>query len=244
MYSADSRSLEPVSRLLPPPALAVFVKAANEMADNGGDHNDCVQAGWASVKAEGWNRPEHGKRWVRKENPTSVDVHVDTPMNGKKPKKKPSEDNEDDDFPPKTKKGDRFEATAQVCKVDSKLGLVFGWAICCTKNGEPYFDYQGDHIPDETMLKAATEFMLSTPMAGDMHARDDDGEPVQDGKVVFLFPMTKEVAAALEIETPQTGLLIATKPSADVLGKYESGEYTGFSIGGFRGEDEEVEEAA
>jgi hypothetical protein len=61
------------------------------------------------------------------------------------------------------------------------------------------------------------------------------------GTVVFAFPLTEDIAKALEIQTKQTGLLIAMKPSADVLEKFVDGTYTGFSIGGRRIKDEEVE---
>ena len=131
-------------------------------------------------------------------------------------------------------------AKAEVAKVDDALGLVFGFAIVSKVDGEPYFDTQGDHIPEDSMLKAATDFMLSSRMSGDMHGRDESGEPIQDGDVIFAFPLTEEVAKAMGIETQKTGLMVAMRPSAAVLAKYKSGEYTGFSIGGKRGEDEDV----
>ena len=45
---------------------------------------------------------------------------------------------------------------AEIKKVDEELGLVMGFAIICKIDGEPYFDTQGDHIPEDSMLKAAT----------------------------------------------------------------------------------------
>lgn len=114
----------------------------------------------------------------------------------------------------------------EVAKVDSELGLVFGYAIVSNIDGEPYFDSQGDHIPEDAMLKAATDFMMHSRVAKEMH----DGEPV--GSVVFAFPLTGEVAKSLGIECKKTGLLIAMKPDADTLKKFKDGTYTGFSIGG------------
>lgn len=129
---------------------------------------------------------------------------------------------------------------AEVAKVDAELGLVFGWGIICKQSGEPYFDLQGDHIPEDAMLKATADFMLSSRMSGDMHARDDSGAPVQDGNVVFSFPLTEQTAKAMGIACDRTGWMVAIKPSADVLTKFKSGEYTGFSIGGRRLTDEDV----
>lgn len=123
---------------------------------------------------------------------------------------------------------------AEVAKVDESLGLVFGYAIVSKVDGEPYFDSQGDHIPEEAMLKAGTDFMLHSRVAKEMHS----GAPV--GGVVFAFPMTEDIAKALDIEVRKTGLLIAMRPSSAVLAKYRSGEYTGFSIGGSRLVDEDV----
>lgn len=117
---------------------------------------------------------------------------------------------------------------AEVAKVDSELGLVFGYAIVCKVEGEPYFDSQEDHIPEDAMLKAATDFMLRSRVAKEMHS----GDAV--GSIVFAFPLTAEVAKALEIDARKTGLLIAMRPGPEVMSKYKSGEYTGFSIGGSR----------
>ena len=129
----------------------------------------------------------------------------------------------------------RFDIYSDVMKVDDELGLVFGFGMICKQNGEEYFDVQGDHIPEESMLKAAADFMVGDRISGDMH-KD------VDGKVVFAFPLTTEIAKALDITTKNTGLLIAMRPSADVLSKFKSGEYTGFSIGGVRQEEKVVEE--
>lgn len=124
---------------------------------------------------------------------------------------------------------------SKIVKVDDALGLVFGFAIVCKQGGEEYYDIQGDHIPEESMLKAATDFMLHSRVASEMHTGEDVG------RVVFAFPLTTDVAKALDIETLRTGLLIAMKPAAEVLEKFRDGTYTGFSIGGVRLEDEEVE---
>jgi len=129
----------------------------------------------------------------------------------------------------------RFEK-AQVAKVDEELGLVFGYAIVCKEDGRDYFDLNVDretgekvpeHIPEETMLKAAAEFMDSATRPGnEMHAGP------QLGKYVFAFPLTTEIAKALGIKAKKTGLLVAYKAPADVLQKFKDGTYTGFSIEG------------
>lgn len=124
----------------------------------------------------------------------------------------------------------------EILKVDDELGLVLGFAIISKINGEPYFDVQGDHIPEDAMLDAATDFMMNSRMAKEMHRGD------QAGSVVFCWPMTTEIAKTFGITTSRTGLMIAMKPDTDeMLQKFKSGEYTGFSIGGVRVQDEIVE---
>ena len=128
-----------------------------------------------------------------------------------------------------------FETEAYIAKVDEELGLVFGYAIVCKEGGVPYFDVQGDHIPEDAMLKAASDFMQSARTAKEMHVGD------AKGTVVFAWPMTQDVAKSLGMMVEKTGLLIAMKPDdPSVLAKFKTGEYTGFSIGGRRVVDEEV----
>jgi hypothetical protein len=132
---------------------------------------------------------------------------------------------------------DSSPQTAQIIKVDNDLGLVLGWAIISTIDGQPYFDKQGDHIPDEAMLEASTDFMLNSRVQGDMHEQED-GVAKQGGTVVFCWPMTSEISKAFNVETEQTGLMVAVKPDSDeVLQKFRDGTYTGFSIGGTKDPD-------
>lgn len=129
---------------------------------------------------------------------------------------------------------DKAFAKATLVKVDETLGLVFGFAIVSKQNGEDYYDLQNDHIPEDAMLKASLDFMLNSRVAKEMHTGDEAGT------VVFAFPLTSDIAKALDIETKQTGLLIAMRPAEGMLAKFKSGEFTGFSIGGYRLVDEEA----
>ena len=126
-----------------------------------------------------------------------------------------------------------FEVRGEFLKADDTLGLVLGWGIVSTVKGEPYFDLQGDHIPDATMLKACADFMANSRVAKEMHT----GEPCG---TVFAFPLTKEIADAFGIACEQTGMMLGMRPAADVYAKFKSGEYTGFSIGGNWSDAEEL----
>lgn len=119
-----------------------------------------------------------------------------------------------------------LQATS-ILKVDESLGLVFGFAIVCKEDGEPHFDLQLDHVPEDVMLKGSLSFAKGARVAKQMHQGDAIGD------VVFMFPLTTDIAASLDIVTKRTGLLIAMQPDdPEVLRKFASGEFTGFSIGG------------
>lgn len=123
----------------------------------------------------------------------------------------------------------------KVAKVDDTLGLVFGWAIVCTEGGEPYVDLHNDYIPDHAMLKASTKFAKGLRIGGDMHA-------CEDGVIVHTMPLTADIAKAFGIECDKTGLMIALEPAdIETLKKFSTGERTGFSIGGTRIKDTQVE---
>jgi len=135
-----------------------------------------------------------------------------------------------------------------VLSVDEEHGLVIGWAIVCKLNGEDYYDLNVDtdgvhkgkrvpeHITEDCMFKAAAEAAEAGQCPGnDMHAGPDAGS------YHFMFPMTTEIAKALDITTKRTGLLVGYKPPADILAKFKDGTYTGFSIEGARVSYEEVE---
>lgn len=134
-----------------------------------------------------------------------------------------------------------FRLQGTLLKVDETLGLVFGYGIVCTEKGQPYYDTQGDHIPEASMLEAAADFMIKSRASTDMHARANGNEVVADGTIVFAFPLTTDIAKAFGLVTERTGLLVAMKPSAAVLAKFKDGSYTGFSLGGARLEEEVVE---
>lgn len=119
-----------------------------------------------------------------------------------------------------------FITTSSIAKADETLGLVFGYAMVSKIDGKPHFDLHGHHIPDETIVKSLFKF-ASKPVAKEMHS----GEAI--GEFVFLFPLTEDIAKSLDIQAKQYGALVAMKPySNDIVQKFVSGEYTGFSIGG------------
>lgn len=116
----------------------------------------------------------------------------------------------------------------EILKADDDLGIVYGMPIVCEKDGQPHRDTQGDVIPERAMVEKAAAFAAGPRHSGDSHVE------TQDGTVLFIFPLTKSVADALEIKTPRYGLLVGAKPSAEVYERVKKGELNEFSIGGSR----------
>lgn len=122
-----------------------------------------------------------------------------------------------------------FHSSIKIAKVDRGLGLVLGWGMISKVDGQPYIDTQNNYIPEDAMLDASVDFMKNSRMAKDMHTADGE----LPGEVLFAFPVTEDIKKAFGMTINKTGLMIAMRPDSDaILTKYETGEYTGFSIGG------------
>lgn len=122
---------------------------------------------------------------------------------------------------------DDFTIRGNILKTDNEQRMVWGWASVISKDGVPVVDSQGDVILPDTLMKAATEFMLSLRVTKEMHSGGKIGE------FVHSFPVTKELADALGIVTNQEGWIVACKVYDDATWqKVKSGELSAFSIGG------------
>lgn len=125
--------------------------------------------------------------------------------------------------------GRDIDAVCKVAGLDEKLGLVFGWALASTLDGgaTPHVDLQNDAIiGGDELIKVAAEFMEASAASDVLHSEDPDG------KIVFAMPLTKEVKAALRIQSDVEGLAIAMKPSPETFKRFVSKELNAFSIGG------------
>lgn len=131
----------------------------------------------------------------------------------------------------------RKSSDFRVWKVMEDMGLIFGWAIVCKKGGNDYYDLQNDHIPEDAMLEAAADFMEHRRSMKIMH------KGKEQGKVIFAWPLTAETCKAMGLASETMGLMVAVKPTdKKFLAAAKTGKFTGFSIGGSRIVDEEVEE--
>lgn len=135
--------------------------------------------------------------------------------------------------------------------VDVEHGLVVGWAIVSTVDGEPYYDLNVDqegihkgeqvpeHFPEAAIIKAMIDAANVGIMAGnEMHKGPDSGV------YVGMFVVTQDIAKSMGMTTKKTGLAVQYHPTAEVLEKFKNGTYTGFSVEGARIEHEEIADAA
>jgi cation transport regulator ChaB len=115
----------------------------------------------------------------------------------------------------------------QILKQMDEERLAFGWAYVSTVNGELSLDHSGEFIRPEQIAKAATNFMLSTRTAKNMHTGGKIGE------VVHSMPLTNEIAKALGIQSDREGWVVAIKVYDEAVWQdVKSGKLAAFSIGG------------
>lgn len=138
----------------------------------------------------------------------------------------------------------RIEKSTQFLKVTADdQGLIIGYGMICKEHGEDFYDSDNQCFDEHGMLEATTDFAKSGRGMAYMHARDADGNPIQVGEAIHSFPLTSEIAKALEIEPRYTGWLVAVQPhSEEILEKARNGELNGFSIGGYVVEVEDEDE--
>ena len=117
--------------------------------------------------------------------------------------------------------------TFKVLKIDEDQRIIFGWGSVTTHKGELVVDLQGDIIKTDTLHKAINEFMKNVRVGKLNHS----GEQV--GQIVHSFPMSKDICAALGIQSDKEGWITGYHVTDDALWeKVKSGEYAEFSIGG------------
>ena len=100
-----------------------------------------------------------------------------------------------------------------------------------------------ESIPDPAVRKAAQAIIEKGQSGPQTNPLLDTFQKVKKvGEVPFVFPLVSSILEPLGITTRKTGLLIGAKPTPDIFAKFVTGELTGFSVGGKRGEDRIVEE--
>ena len=126
-----------------------------------------------------------------------------------------------------------YKADFSVCKVSEDQRLVYAWASVIEENGEPVFDFHGDRIDVEELVKAAHR-SLRIMVGKEMHRGEGKAE------VVESMVLTKELQSALGIDLKKVGWLVAMKVHDDGLwSDIKAGRYPMLSIGG-RGLREEI----
>ncbi len=131
-----------------------------------------------------------------------------------------------------------FKADVSVTDVDESLGIVFGWGMITDINNEPYYDQDNQHTPSNIMVKATSGFMENSRVSNDSHSEKDIGI------VVHSFPLSNDIAKSMGVQSNINGWMVGVKPEPDILAKFVSGEYKGFSIEGSGKVSDDKEEKA
>lgn len=126
------------------------------------------------------------------------------------------------------------DVLVRIIKAEAELPLVYGWGSVCKvrdASGQlaDYWDTDNECFPEDVTEMAWRDFMKNARHMDVMH------DEKTMGRVVYAMPMTEDIAKAYGIldSLKQTGVMVGVEVTdPEVLGKFRSGEYTGFSIGG------------
>lgn len=198
-YDSISELPEKIRKALPKVAQEVFKIVVNHSLAGGESEETAFKKAWGAVENAGYEKKSNGK-YVKK-NLEMQEIQKNYPKSNE----------------------------VKIVKVDSQNEIIYGWGMISKVKGEPYFDTDNQHFPDEVMLEGVSDFMIDQRINKNMH--DKDGEVV--GLVVHSFPLTDEIKKAFNIECGLSGWLVGVKPnSKDIIEKHKNGDFTGFSIGG------------
>lgn len=209
-YKSNKDIPKPVRDALPDHAQSIWRNVYNSMESRGQSEEVCARSAWSQVKNK---YKKDGDKWVAK--------------------------SEKDHSAPQNESSQNClsKGAFKLLKVDQQSQIIYGIAITCLEKGEPHYDLQGHHIPEDVMLSAVNDFMSDVRINKTMH----DGE--QTGTVVHSFPLTEDLKKSLGIECDYSGWIVGCKPEdPEIIEKYLSGEFTGFSIGGSGQLDEVAED--
>lgn len=114
-----------------------------------------------------------------------------------------------------------------ICKIDSKLGVIIGWANVSSVNGIPLIDRQSEVVPPDALTRAAFKFAKGKRVAKINH------EGPQQGEVLWIMPITADIAKAVGIQSRNEGLLVGIHfDDPEIFKAFENGQLASFSIGG------------
>lgn len=120
------------------------------------------------------------------------------------------------------------DLTLKIEKEQPGLQTVFGWAmVAVEKDGRYYIDTQGTYLSASLILRSATKFMRLSRKSDDRHDEKTVGE------VVFAWPFF-DAFKAFGLPDKKRGLAVGVQyDDKSIFDKFLSGEYTGFSTGGW-----------
>lgn len=133
----------------------------------------------------------------------------------------------DENYLTSSQKDDIMLPQSKILKINEEERIVFGWASVIEKNDEVVVDTQSDSIESGELVTATTEFMKDARASHLMHTEQ------RIGSVIHSFPLTKEIAKSLGIESEQYGWIVGVYIESDeIWDEVKKGKWPAFSIGG------------
>lgn len=125
---------------------------------------------------------------------------------------------------------------------DKSLGLCFGWFCFSKRDGQPYIDAHGDHIPDDELIPAVDGLMA---MAASDRLIDVEHVGGGRGVIATAQALTEDVAKSMNIDTGGTyGVIGSFRPDGALLKSIQSGDMFCLSIFGAAGDVETIAKSA
>jgi cation transport regulator ChaB len=205
-YTKNSDLPLAVKNSLPPEAQTLWRVVANRALQQYSDNEKAFATAWAALRNSGWLK-EQG-RWIKKEQPTLSNVHVNAPLGSKK---------------------EKFEF--KISKTNEEKQLCFGWAIISRgSSGEEISDLQNDCIDPSELENLAYKHVILYRDAGEQHV-GKGGKGILVESVVTTIE--KQIVWGITSSFIPVGWWVGFKVTdKEVWAKIKNGTYKAFSIQG------------
>lgn len=122
----------------------------------------------------------------------------------------------------------KFETQMKLESYDEELGVIVGYALISSINGERYFyDLQNTHYTESSIVKA----VLKATRSGMTPSFHEHNSYKHAGHIAFMMPVTSSMSGAMGMTFDKTGLIVGIEATPEAIKKYKNGEYVGLSFG-------------
>lgn len=205
-YARNADLPNAVRNVLPHKAQTIFLNAVNTALNRGLSEERAFKTAWGAVQNQGW-RPSPTGKWVQR--PMKKQIIIRNGSYKPKPEPKPIPDE------------NKFECQIGIAKRDDEQQLITGIVM------EPdTLDTQNEFVGKAEIQRAAHAFLEKSRVIGLQHSKQG---PVT---VVESYISSGETMGEQAIVKGSWVMTVKVN-DAELWAGVKSGEYTGFSIGGY-----------